>query len=130
LKFIKYARTGISINNVIFRKPTSITLSDACKTGMGGYNPLNGKAWRHEFTPEEQVAFTLNTKEFIAAKISQQLALEEDTCQYPCHLNIGDSAVAEAWLYKSNHDPDSSPIQNAIARSMAEDLIQRQACNY
>jgi hypothetical protein len=131
LKFINYASTGISINNIVFRKPTSISLSDACETRMGGYNPLTGKAWRHKFTEAEQIVFTLNTKEFIAAKISQQLALDEDTSPYPCHLNIGDSAVAEAWLYKSiNHDPDSSPIQNAIAHTMAEDLIQRQASNY
>jgi hypothetical protein len=30
------------------------------------------QAWRHKFTKAERIAFTLNTKEFIAAKISQQ----------------------------------------------------------
>ena len=50
IKFIEYAQKGISINSIVFiRRPTSITLSDACETGMGGYNPLTGKAWRYKF---------------------------------------------------------------------------------
>ena len=130
LKLIDYAKKGISINSVIFRTPTSISISDACETGMGGYNPLNGKMWRYEFTKEEQISFTLNTKEFLAATISQELGLEDDHSPFPCHLNIGDSTVAEAWLYKSNHDPDNSAVQNEIARTMADNLIKRKACNY
>jgi hypothetical protein len=97
---------------------------------MGGYDPITGKMWRHKFSPEEQVALTLNTKEFIAAEISHRLALLDDTSPFPCHLNIGDSAVAEAWLYKSNHDPSYAPVQNEIARTMASNLIARKACNY
>eukprot|EP00956_Cyclotella_meneghiniana_P033327 scaffold95026_cov46-Cyclotella_meneghiniana.AAC.2 len=130
LKFIAYARNGISINSVIFRIPTSVSISDACETGMGGYDPVTGKMWRYEFTAEQQVSFTLNTKEFLAAQISQQLGLMDDDSPFPCHLNIGDSSVAEAWLYKSNHDPETSPTQNAIARKMAENLIAAKACNY
>jgi hypothetical protein len=38
IKFLKYAEKGISINTIIFRSPTSLSLSDACETGMGGYN--------------------------------------------------------------------------------------------
>jgi hypothetical protein len=83
--------------------------------------------WRHEFTLEEQTALTLNAKEFLAAEISQLLALKDDTSPYPCHLNIGDSAVAEAWLYKSNHDPESLPTQNEIARKMASNLMKNKA---
>eukprot|EP00956_Cyclotella_meneghiniana_P041032 scaffold212472_cov70-Cyclotella_meneghiniana.AAC.2 len=130
IKFIEYAKEGISINSVIFRTPTSISISDACETGMGGYNPLNGKMWRYKFTTEEQTSFTLNVKEFLAAQISQQLGLEDDNSPFPCHLNIGDSKVAEAWMYKSNHDPENSPVHNEIARTMAENLIARKACNY
>ncbi len=130
LSFIRSAEQGISINSIVFRRPTSISITDASETGMGGYNPISGKMWRHQFTEEEQTAFTLNTKEFLAAKISQRLALEEDPSPFPCHLNIGDSKVAEAWMYKSNHDIESSPIQNEIAREMAIDLLSHVACNY
>eukprot|EP00956_Cyclotella_meneghiniana_P032130 scaffold86951_cov48-Cyclotella_meneghiniana.AAC.2 len=130
LQFITYAKNGISINSVIFRTPTSISISDACETGMGGYDPLSGNMWRHEFSEIEQRAFTLNTKEFLAAQISQELTLKNDPSEFPCHLNIGDSTVAEAWMYKSNHDPEHSPIQNAIARRMASNLIERKGCNY
>jgi hypothetical protein len=130
LKLIEYANDGISLNSIVFREPTSISISDACETGMGGYDPMTGKMWRHKFSPEEQVAFTLNTKEFLAAEISQRLALLDDESPFPCHLNIGDSVVAEAWLYKSNHDPSYAPVQNEIARTMAANLITRKACNY
>ena len=130
LNFIQYAKRGISINSVVFRTPTSISISDACETGMGGYDPLTGKMWRHAFTEEEQTSFTLNAKEFLAAAISQELSLKDDNSPYPCHLNVGDSRVAEAWLYKSNHDPDTQPVQNAIARHMAHNLISTNACNY
>jgi hypothetical protein len=34
LKFINYAKEGISINSIIFRVPTSMSISDACETGM------------------------------------------------------------------------------------------------
>ena len=130
IELINYAKQGISINTIVFRRPTSITLSDASETGMGGYNPLTGKAWSYEFTPEEQISFTLNTKEFMAATISQRLALDDDNSPHPCHLNIGDSAVSESWLYKSNFDPDENPIHDEIARTMGRDLIKRRACNY
>ena len=130
LKFITYAKEGISINSVIFRTPTSLSISDACETGMGGYDPISGIMWRHEFTELEQTSFSLNTKEFLAAQISQELTLERDPSPFPCHLNIGDSTVAEAWMYKSNHDPVTSPIQNAIARRMASNLMDKKACNY
>jgi hypothetical protein len=130
LKFLQYARKGISLNSIIFRSPTSISLSDACETGMGGYDPITGKAWRYKFTTAQQQAFTLNTKEFLAAVISQQLTLRDDKSPYPCHIAIGDSKVTEAWMYKSNHDPDSSPIQNEIARYMAQFNMNKKACNY
>jgi hypothetical protein len=32
------ARDGISINNIIHRKPTKICRSDASEFGIGGYN--------------------------------------------------------------------------------------------
>jgi hypothetical protein len=130
IKFLKYAEKGISINTIIFRSPTSLSLSDACETGMGGYNPLTGKMWRHEFTIQQQRAFTLNTKEFLAAVITQQLTISEDKSTHPCHISIGDSKVTEAWMYKSNHDPDSSPTQNEITRQMATFNMKKQACNY
>ena len=107
-----------------------MSISDACETGMGGYNPIPGKMWRYKFTTEQQQAFTLNAKEFLAAAILQQLALQDDKSPFPCHLNIGDSRVAESWLYKSNHDPESSPVQNEIAQQMATILIKMKASNY
>jgi hypothetical protein len=62
-------------------------LSDACETGMGRYDPITGKAWRYKFTTPQQQAFTLNTKDFLAAVISQQLTLRDNKSPYPCHIS-------------------------------------------
>ena len=37
LEFLQKANKGISINNIIFRKVTSLNLSDSCEMGIGGY---------------------------------------------------------------------------------------------
>jgi hypothetical protein len=46
--FLEKSTKGISINNVVFRKPTHIYRSDASNFGVGGYNLVSGKAWRFE----------------------------------------------------------------------------------
>jgi hypothetical protein len=46
--FLDYAKEGISMNNIVFRKPTHVYQSDASEFGIGGYNLISGKAWRFE----------------------------------------------------------------------------------
>ena len=48
LDFLSIAREGISINNVIYRKPTHVYHSNACEHGIGGYSLTSGRAWRWE----------------------------------------------------------------------------------
>ena len=83
-----------------------------------------------EFTPDEQRAFSLNTKEFIAAAIGALMALEADTCDYPCILSLSDNSSTVSWLHKSNFDPTSSPVHNAIARWHASNLLKHNASDY
>ncbi|KAL7502321.1 LOW QUALITY PROTEIN: hypothetical protein ACHAXN_000301, partial [Cyclotella atomus] len=55
--------------------------------------------WRYKFTTEQQQAFTLNAKEFLAAAISQQLALQDDKSPLPCDENkIADSLSRDTHL--------------------------------
>ena len=44
-KFLYKAHQGIDINLITFRQPTHAYFSDACPTGLGGYND-RGTAWR------------------------------------------------------------------------------------
>ena len=67
LEFLLSEKYGISINRVIFRKPTITTFSDSSECGIGGFCPQTGIGWRYRFIEEEQQAFTLNTKEYIAS---------------------------------------------------------------
>ena len=130
IDFLSKAKEGISINNVVFRSPTSIPLTDASEIGIGGYCLQNNTLWRYEFTPDEQRAFSLNTKEFIAAAIGALMALEADTCDYPCILSLSDNSSTVSWLHKSNFDPTSSPVHNAIARWHASNLLKHNASDY
>jgi hypothetical protein len=42
LQLLDYAPSGISINNIVFRKPNIFYRSDASEFGLGGYNLISG----------------------------------------------------------------------------------------
>ena len=63
--FLELACRDISINRVVFRKPTIASFSDALRIGIGGFWPKTSVAWRHEFSNADQAAFTLNAKEYL-----------------------------------------------------------------
>ena len=132
LSFIESAEEGISINRVVFRKPTIVTYSDASEAGIGGYCPKNRVAWRHRFTEEENKAFTLNCKEYLASAIDMdfQLELDPDPAPFPCILNETDSTTAMGWIRKSNHDPEEAPVHGAISRFHATNMLKKKACNF
>ena len=132
LDFLSSAAEGISINRVIFRKPTLTTFSDSSELGIGGYCPRTGFGWRYKLTELEQRTFTLNTKEYIASTIDMefQAELDPNPTPFPCILNRSDSTSTVGWLRKSNHEPDEAPIHNEVARFHARNMMQRQACNY
>ena len=132
LEFLTSARDGISMNRIVFRKPTQITFSDSSEIGISGFSPHTGIAWRHPFTEEEAKSFTLNVKEYIASAIDMDLQAQFDTSgnPYPCILNRTDSTSTAGWLRKSNHDASERPIHNEIARWHARNIMKRKACNY
>ena len=61
LDFLKSAEKG--------QKPKITTFLDSSELGIGGSCPKMGIGWRYQFNPEEQRAFTLNTKEYNASAI-------------------------------------------------------------
>ena len=130
IRFITYARDGISINNVVFRTPTTIVLTDASETGIGGFCSTSNILWRYRLTTEEQKAFSLNTKEYLAAILGALIALKSISSSFPCVLSVSDSSSVVSWLYKSNHDPNSSPCHNELARWHAQNLLEAEACDY
>ena len=130
IKFLRRARRGISINSIIFRIPTTVTVSDASEHGMGGFDLKSGRAWRYEFTKEERDVFTLNLKEFLAAIITGKLNLPHDPSPFPCLLAIGDSTCSAGWQHKSNFDPDVDPMHAEAAREQARTIMAHDASEY
>lgn len=130
ITLLQRAKRGMSINSVVFRTPTTVTLSDSCEFGMGGYCLKTGRAWRYRFTKGEREAFSLNLKEFIAAVICGKIFLPFDESPSPCLLSIGDSSCAVGWQYKSNFDPTLEPMHAEVAREHARMIMTNNACDY
>ena len=132
LQFLEYAASGISINLVVFRKPTLQSLSDASPWGIGGLSPTTLVGWRHEFTELKQRSFTMNCKEHIGVVVDSIIQAKYDTSKadFPCYLHRSDNTSAVGWMHKSNHDPDEAPIHNAISRFHASFMMSRKACHY
>lgn len=129
-EFLERARKGISINLVVFRRPTLFTISDASEYGIGGYCLQTGQSWRYEFTKLEREVFSLNLKEFIGSVVNGKVFLPLDDSPFPCLLSIGDSTSAAGWLQKSNFDPDCHPIHAEVAREHARVIMAHNACDY
>jgi hypothetical protein len=101
--FINHASNkGISMNNIVYRKPTHILHSDSSLFGIGGYNTITGEAWHIELPVVCRLRTSLNALEFLAAMISIWLeSLREKIPKESCRLSQTDSPSAARWLRKS-----------------------------
>jgi hypothetical protein len=128
LKFLRLARSGISLNRMTIRRPTQLGLSDSCPFGLGGFT-LKGRAWRLRLPPS--CAFygdsTINNLlEFLAMMITTWLILldcEALGLSDECILVLGDNTSAIGWLFRSGRIPTTSFYHAAvqfIARKLAE----------
>ena len=132
LNFLHSAKDGISLNRVVFRKPTLQSYSDASEFGIGGYSPSTGVAWRYEFTESQQRAFTLNCKEYLGLVIDSVIQSQHDPSPrpFPCYLHWSDSTSTVGWQRKSNFDYGEMPIHAEIARFHARHMMKANACHY
>jgi hypothetical protein len=119
---------GVSINNVCITKPTSITYSDACEWGMGGFT-TQGHAWRYFIPSHLQLRGSINLLEFMAAIITIELSINKDThnSNYPHILAFTDSSSAMGWLYHSTFNPTKYLQHDKIARYLAHLLFINEA---
>jgi hypothetical protein len=53
INIIKIAHDGISMNIIVYRRPTHIYHSDSCPAGLGGYSD-SSIFWRYYLKPEHQ----------------------------------------------------------------------------
>ena len=118
--------TGININNVTFTVYDTLIYTDACETGIGGYNPSSGRAWRYKLSPQTQ-NLHINSLEFLAALIGIWLELILRLGQQQKILCMTDNSSALAWLHKGNFHPIEQPIHETISRKLARLLIQHNS---
>jgi hypothetical protein len=46
--YLDYAKEGVSMNTIVFRKPTHVNRSNSSAFSLEGYNITSGKAWLNE----------------------------------------------------------------------------------
>ena len=129
--FLDAAAKGILINRLVFRWPTRIVRVDACPQGMGGYGLQSGVAWRLLLSPDWIGRGSLKCLEFLAALVGVWMEhqfggpwVEDDVllCQ-------GDSSSATGWIARSSFG-DKCPLHLAIARTMAQYMIDHELTHY
>jgi hypothetical protein len=130
--FLSAANKGLSLNNLVYRKPSKIYRSGASEFGIGGYNIVTGIAWRIELPVSCRLRTSLNSLEFLGCVVSiwidhfHQVIAQED-----CLLSQTDSSSAMGWLRKTNFaDKSDEAVQLATARRLAEITIDANCTLY
>ena len=129
LKFLRYAKEGVSMNLLVFAEPTHYYRSDACEHGLGGYSILSGKAWRFEIPVNCRGRTTINVLEFIGSVVTVWIdMLAGDVHPDACLLSQTDSTSAAGWLRKSCFDEKQHKLAMQTARHLATLLINSKTC--
>jgi hypothetical protein len=103
LGFLSAANQGLSLNNLVYRKPTVIYRSDASEFGISSFNLISGIAWRIELPIDCHLRSSLNSLEFIDCLISIWVDSFHKVIEpKSCILTQTDSTSALGWLRKSN----------------------------
>ena len=130
LSFLAAAKRGLSLNNLVFRKPTMIYRSDASEFGIGGYSLVSGVAWRFELPLDCRLRTSLNSLEFLGCIISIWIDCFHSVIEpESCILSQTDSTSAMGWLRKSNFaDRQDEFVQLSSARRLAAILLEANCC--
>ena len=126
IKFIQKAGAGVNINMTVFCPHTGVCTFDACEIGLGGYTE-GGIFWRFYLPPEWLGIFTLNILEYIASIFTVEFEIADTTHPFPNILARLDSTTADAWMWKSNFDPDDT-IHTECGRHLGSLLIDNNTC--
>ena len=97
-KLLKKSHQGVSMNNIVFRKPNRIYIGDASEHGLGGMNMLNGKAWRFLIPEHLRGRAHINLLESLIQVISIWVDIDEDNVnKHDCLLGMGGHTTAAGW---------------------------------
>ena len=123
----KVSTIGVDINNITFTSPSTTTYSDACETGLGGFNS-KGLAWRFELPSHLWGLLSINLLEFIGAVITIESTLRNYKIAQRI-LSFTDSSSALGWLHKASFSR-SQPVHDTVARYLATVLMDADSALY
>jgi len=130
--FLPKISKGLSLNLISYRRPSFLCWSDACPTGLGGFDH-QGYAWRLQIPIkfQEAVKNRNNCLEFLASIITiWQAILQKRIIAEECFLSLGDNSSAVGWLHKASIDPDKNSPLFSASRKFAEILLSSNTCIY
>ena len=130
LEFLKQGRDGTSINNIVFRAPSSFHWADSCPFGMGGYS-ASGRAWRFYIPPNLRTEHTNNVLEYMASIITIWIEIYEGRIPpLSCCLALSDSTSTVGWLHRATFDSHLRPVHETCSRHLARIMIKANSTVY
>jgi hypothetical protein len=122
-KLLRKASNGINMNLLTFRRPTNITITDACMSGIGGFSVTTGRAWRHYFT-SSMSHHHINTIEFLASVVGIWLEIGYKAIPHLGNtLALTDNSSCVCWLKRSSFNSDTSLVDHTIACKVASLIV-------
>ena len=129
-QFLRYAGSGISINNIIFRRPSHIRWDDSCPIGIGGVS-ITGRAYRYNLPRHLQGRVSNNALEFLASMVGCWFDfISGDVPPESYILALTDSSSACGWLHKSNFQSSDQSFHASVAEQLASIFIQSKSSIY
>ena len=105
---------GVSINNIVFVKPSVTLWSDACEYVIGGYSK-NDPVWRWRIPAAWNGKLTLNLLEFLASAVTIYMTILQ-VGQGSHILELTDCSNALVWMHKASFDPVNAESHDAVSR--------------
>ncbi len=130
--FLPLIHRGMSLNLISYRRPSFLCWSDACPTGLGGYDHW-GNAWRYEIPAKyiDAVKSQNNCLEFLASIITVWQAIKYNNIkEEECFLSLGDNSSSVGWLHRANSDETNNLPLFIASRQYAKILLASNSCLY
>ena len=125
MKFLQHVTTnGVSINNIVFVKPSVTLWSDACEYGIWGYNE-NGIVWRWRIPSAWHGKLTLNLLEYLASVVTIYITILQ-MGQGSHILTFTDSYRALGWMHKASFEPVNAESHNTVACWIRKTLVSSE----
>ena len=129
MKYLQHVTTkGVTINNIVFVKPSLTTWPDAFEYGIGEYSN-NGLAWLWIIPASWHGKLTLNLLELLASSVTIYMTILK-MVQGSHILAFIDSSSALVWMYKASFDPENEESHDAVARWLGQKIVSNETSLY